>query len=104
MATYHSHFGEIDKAFFRKVWCSFFNESQVCQVHPEVRDSRGVTAARPGRVVLIPAHTQLELVPQKNTVSVELIWKCFRRHAFINHHSYTLKPGKETAVRYSDTV
>lgn len=67
MATYHSHFGEIDKAFFRKVWCSFFNEGQVCQVHSEVRDSRGVTAARPGRGVLIPAHTQLRLAPQENS-------------------------------------
>lgn len=91
MATYHSHFGEIDKAFFREVWCPFFNEGQVCQVHPEVRDSRGVTAARPGRVVLIPAHTQLSLAPQE-TVSVELTWKCFRKRAFTNRHGYTLKP------------
>jgi hypothetical protein len=61
MATYHSHFGEIDKALFGKVRCPFFNECQICQVHPKVRDSWGVTAARQGKVALIPSHIQLEL-------------------------------------------
>lgn len=85
MAPYHSHFGEIDKAFFGKVRCPFFDECQVCQVHPKVRDSWGVTAARQGRVVLTPVHTQLELAAR------EAVWKCFRRWGLNMRHSYTLK-------------
>lgn len=61
--TYHSHFGEINEAFLSKVWCSFFNKGQVCQVHPQIRNSWGVTAAKPRDVVLKLIHTSSDSPP-----------------------------------------
>lgn len=57
MITYHSHLGEINKAFFGKVWCSLFNKCQVCQVHPQIRNSWRVTAAKPRDTGLKLIHT-----------------------------------------------
>lgn len=41
---YHSHLGEVDQIVFSVVWCSFLNKGQVRQVHPQIRDTRRVTA------------------------------------------------------------
>lgn len=46
--TYHSHFGEIDEAFLSKVWCSFFNKCQVCQVQVCQEGGRETTCGRDG--------------------------------------------------------
>lgn len=56
ITTYHSHLGEINKAFLSKVWCSLFNKCQICQVHPQIRNGWGVTAAKPTDSVLKLIH------------------------------------------------
>lgn len=64
--TYHSHFGEIDKAFLSKVRCSFFNKCQVCQVHSQIRNSWGVTAARPRGTVFMLVYANVHFPSQFN--------------------------------------
>jgi len=61
--TYHSHLGEINKAFLGKVWCSLFNKRQVRQVHPQIRNSWGVTAAKPRDTVLKCTHANRDSPP-----------------------------------------
>lgn len=41
---YHPHFGEVNQAFLCEVGCSLLNESQVSEVHAQVRDTWRVTA------------------------------------------------------------
>ena len=42
--SYHPHLGEVDEALLREVGRSLLDESQVGEVHAEVRDTRRVAA------------------------------------------------------------
>lgn len=44
--AYHPHFGEINKTLLSKIWSSFLNEGQVCQIHSQVWHTWRVAAGQ----------------------------------------------------------
>lgn len=44
--THHSHLGEVDQAVLRVIGRPLFDEGQVGEVHPQVRDTGGVTTSK----------------------------------------------------------
>lgn len=42
--AHHPHFGEVDQTLLCEIGRPLLNESQVCQIHPQVRHARRVAA------------------------------------------------------------